>query len=43
MDPGALWGGGGPVNVLAVLFTVGAVGYAAALWVFTRRDLPAPL
>ena len=29
--------------VLAVLFAVGAVGYALALLVFTRRDLPAPL
>ena len=28
---------------LAVLYGVGAVGYALALWVFTRRDLPAPL
>jgi ABC-2 type transport system permease protein len=32
-----------PVNVLAVLFGVGAVGYLAALWAFCRRDLPAPL
>jgi hypothetical protein len=31
------------VNVLAVLFTVGSVGYAMALWTFCRRDLPAPL
>ena len=28
---------------LAVLYGVGAAGYAAALWLFTRRDLPAPL
>ena len=28
---------------LAVLYSVGAAGYAVALWVFTRRDLPAPL
>ena len=28
---------------LAVLYGVGAVGYALALTVFTRRDLPAPL
>jgi ABC-2 type transport system permease protein len=28
---------------LAVLYGVGAAGYAVALWVFTRRDLPAPL
>jgi ABC-2 type transport system permease protein len=31
------------VNVLAVLFTVGAIGYVFALWSFCRRDLPAPL
>jgi ABC-2 type transport system permease protein len=37
------WGGGVTVNVLVVLFGVGAVGYALALWTFTRRDLPAPL
>ena len=28
---------------LVVLYGVGAVGYALAWWVFTRRDLPAPL
>jgi ABC-2 type transport system permease protein len=28
---------------LAVLYGVGLAGYALALWVFTRRDLPAPL
>ena len=28
---------------LAVLYGVGAAGYALAFWVFTRRDLPAPL
>ena len=28
---------------LAVLYGVGAVGYAVALTAFTRRDLPAPL
>ncbi|HEX5270081.1 MAG TPA: ABC transporter permease subunit, partial [Gemmataceae bacterium] len=27
----------------AVLFGVGVVGYALALWTFTRRDVPAPL
>jgi ABC-2 type transport system permease protein len=45
VDPGQLWGGGPAlaVNVLAVLFAVGAVGYAVALAAFTRRDLPAPL
>jgi hypothetical protein len=26
-----------------VLYGVGLAGYAAALWVFSRRDLPAPL
>lgn len=30
-----------PVNVLAVLFGVGAVGYSLALLMFCRRDLPA--
>ena len=29
--------------VLAVLFGVGLLGYARALWVFCRRDVPAPL
>jgi ABC-2 type transport system permease protein len=28
---------------LGVLLAVGAAGYAAALWAFCRRDLPAPL
>jgi ABC-2 type transport system permease protein len=28
---------------LAVLYGVGAAGYALAWWTFTRRDLPAPL
>jgi ABC-2 type transport system permease protein len=28
---------------LAVLVTVGVLGYGLALWIFTRRDLPAPL
>jgi ABC-2 type transport system permease protein len=32
-----------PVPVLAVLLSVGAVGYGMALWTFCRRDLPAPL
>jgi ABC-2 type transport system permease protein len=31
------------VPYLAVLYGVGLAGYAAALWVFSRRDLPAPL
>jgi ABC-2 type transport system permease protein len=45
-DLGDAWAGGKPltrVNVLAVLFGVGAAGYLVALRVFTRRDLPAPL
>lgn len=32
-----------PVPSVGVLFGVGATGYALALWVFGRRDLPAPL
>lgn len=44
VSPAALWGfGPDAVNVLAVLFGVGAVGYGVALTIFTRRDLPAPL
>jgi ABC-2 type transport system permease protein len=46
VDLGTVWNGGAPllaVNVLVVLFGVGAVGYALALWTFCRRDLPAPL
>jgi len=46
VDVGAAWNGGQPLlalNVLVVLFTVGAAGYALALWTFCRRDLPAPL
>lgn len=35
--------GGPAVNVIVVLLLIGAGGYAAALWTFTRRDLPAPL
>lgn len=31
------------VNGVAVLVTVGVVGYLLALWTFCRRDLPAPL
>jgi ABC-2 type transport system permease protein len=31
------------VPMVAVLFAVGFAGYAAALWTFCRRDLPAPL
>jgi ABC-2 type transport system permease protein len=33
----------GDVYVLAVLASVGALGYGLALWTFCRRDLPAPL
>lgn len=43
VDLADAWGRGPAVNVLAVLFGVGAVGYAMALWTFCRRDLPAPL
>jgi ABC-2 type transport system permease protein len=44
VNPAAAWGSGPTaVNVLAVLFGVGTVGYALALAIFTRRDLPAPL
>ena len=45
-DLGAVWSGWspvGPVPVVGMLFAVGGVGYAIALRVFTRRDLPAPL
>jgi ABC-2 type transport system permease protein len=40
------WNGGAPllrVPMLAVLYGVGALGYAVALWTFCRRDLPSPL
>jgi ABC-2 type transport system permease protein len=40
------WDGSAPwawVPVLPVLYGVGALGYAVALAVFTRRDIPAPL
>jgi ABC-2 type transport system permease protein len=44
VSPAAAWGGGpSTVNPLAVLFGVGVAGYALALGLFTRRDLPAPL
>jgi ABC-2 type transport system permease protein len=45
VDLNKAWNLGGPVNVPAVgvLFAIGAMGYAVALRVFTRRDLPAPL
>lgn len=40
------WNHGEPlasVPALAVLVGAGLVGYAMALWTFTRRDIPAPL
>jgi ABC-2 type transport system permease protein len=40
------WNGGTPlarVPMVGVLAGVGLAGYGLALWVFTRRDLPAPL
>jgi ABC-2 type transport system permease protein len=46
VDVGQAWNGGQPfyhVNMIAVLLGVGVVGYALALWTFSRRDLPAPL
>jgi ABC-2 type transport system permease protein len=42
-DLGEVWGVGGGVPMVPVLVAVGAAGYLAALWVFGRRDLPAPL
>ncbi len=45
-DLGEVWNGGAPllpVSGVAVLLAVGVAGYAVALRVFTRRDLPAPL
>jgi ABC-2 type transport system permease protein len=46
VDLGTAWNDGQPlfaVNVLMVLFLIGAVGYLMAWRTFTRRDLPAPL
>jgi ABC-2 type transport system permease protein len=45
VDLNKAWNLGGPVRIPAVgvLFAIGALGYAIALRVFTRRDLPAPL
>jgi ABC-2 type transport system permease protein len=46
VDLGTVWNAGQPllaVPVLAVLLTVGSLGYLMALWTFCRRDLPAPL
>jgi ABC-2 type transport system permease protein len=31
------------VHQIGVLMTVGVIGYGMALWIFCRRDLPAPL
>ncbi len=45
VDLNKSWNFGRPVEIpaVAVLVAVGAAGYALALRVFTRRDLPAPL
>jgi ABC-2 type transport system permease protein len=46
VDLGEVWNNGHPlvwVYPVAVLFTVGAIGYALAFVTFSRRDLPAPL
>src|SRR5207248_11746919 len=46
VELGKEWHQGQPLvalNVLAVLFVVGAIGYGLAFWTFCRRDLPAPL
>jgi ABC-2 type transport system permease protein len=46
VDLGSVWNQGQgwyTVNVLVVLGGVGLVGYGMALWVFSRRDIPAPL
>jgi ABC-2 type transport system permease protein len=45
VDLGDAWGGSPlfRVNVLVVLFGVGALGYALALRTLVRRDIPAPL
>ena len=42
----AEWNGGEPLLRLpmpVVLYGVGLIGYALALWKLVRRDLPAPL
>lgn len=46
VSPGAVWNGHSPVEsvpAVGALLAVGAAGYGIAVWVFTRRDLPAPL
>jgi ABC-2 type transport system permease protein len=46
LELGEMWNSGQPlawVYPVAVLFTVGAIGYGLAFWTFGRRDLPAPL
>ena len=43
VNVGAVWRGAPAVPGIAVLLTVGALGYLVALRTFTRRDLPAPL
>ena len=43
VNVGAAWSGAPTVPGIAVLLTVGALGYLLALRTLTRRDLPAPL
>jgi ABC-2 type transport system permease protein len=45
VDPGIAWSGNPVVslNVIVVLASVGVIGYAMALRIFVRRDVPAPL
>jgi len=46
VDLGTVWGRSHvpySLNVMAVLLSVGFIGYGMALWTFSRRDLPAPL
>ncbi len=46
VDPAVVWGSRwtlGAVPVVGALLAVGMAGYLAALRIFTRRDLPAPL
>ena len=45
-DLRSVWGSDSPIGsipAVGMLFAIGAIGYAVALRVFTRRDLPAPL
>jgi ABC-2 type transport system permease protein len=45
VDPGPCWHSGWhlPLYASLVLFAVGGLGYALALAIFSKRDLPAPL